>query len=334
MPMIDYVKLRYTAMIPKNFFSPLTWNQRKTDDGQPYYWRTVRGVKLRYYTESCTFTIDGKILMLLYDTQVQNVDDIYGTRTDIFLEELNAMLNRLFPVPILDVGDFTVSRIDYCFNVETPYVETYLDFLTRAFRATNSSKVNYTDEHNLSGSVYIRTEADYRDNQNKNYTINFYDKSDRLRYQIDEGQRVTKADLALAQNIFRLEVQCGYQMIKRQSSKHGISNTFGELLNYEIAYDTLCTAYALVFKGNQDADYFTYDAAKQALSGKRAALNTILVAASHNITKQKYAYGSTVAKKAGVYPYCFLPQKSSVPRLVNPMKLVAEKLHTLHILSQ
>ncbi len=326
MPMIDYIHLRYSIQIPTKYFNPMSWQEKKTDSGQPYFQRTIRGVKLRYYIDSQTFTIAGKILMLLYDTQVQNVDDIYGARIDLFIAELNTALNKPFPSPVLDVQKFSVTRIDYCFNVETPYVKTYLDFLQKAFSMTNTGRTNFTEEKNLSGSVYIRTNADYRENSNKNYTANFYDKSDRLQYQIKNGQRVTESDILLAQNVLRLEVQCGHQLIKSQLQKHGFENIFGNFLDYRIAYDTISTVYARVFKGTPNADYFTYPAAKTVLRGKQAALNAIFVAASHNIMDKKYYHGRTTAKKAGVYPYCFLDKKSPIPSLKNPMKLILEKL--------
>ena len=171
--MIDYVKLSHPIALSPKLFSRMKWKYLKTDDGQPYYLRTIRGVKLRYYELSQCFTISGKILMLLHDSQVQNMDDIYGARTDLFLEELNEALNKLFPSPVLDIRDFKVTKIDYCFNVETPYVRTYLRFLEKAFRMTGTGKVNFTQEYNLDGSVYVKTQADYRDNTNKNYTLNF-----------------------------------------------------------------------------------------------------------------------------------------------------------------
>lgn len=266
--------------------------------------------------------------MLLHDTQVQNIDDIYGSCTDLFLDELNEALDKLFPHPVFDIRDFKVTKIDYCFNIQTPHVDTYISFLEKAFRMTNSGKVNFTDEHNLSGSVYIKTLADYNANTNKNYTLNFYNKTDRLYFLQNKGQYVSEADFALAKNIFRLEVQCGYQLIKSQTKKFGISNTFGNLLSYPIAYDTIATIYARSFKGTASEDFFTYATAKSKLKGKPAALKAIFVAASHSITDQKYYRGKSQAKKVGIYPYCFLEKNSSITFLKNPLKLLQEKMST------
>ena len=331
--MIDYVKLKYNIAIPDKCFSSCKWKKGKTDDGQPFYWHTIRGVKLRYYTESQLFTVNGKILMLLHDTQVQNFDDIYGAERDLFLNEVNDAINHLFPAPLLDIRDFTVSKIDYCINVETPYVNEYVDFLSRAFQMTNKgTRVDYADDNSLSGSVYVRTASDYKSNLNKNYTLNFYNKADRLQHLIANGIRVSDADLILAENILRLEVQCGYQLIKRQTAKFHVPNTFINLFDFKIAYDTIFSAYTLVFKGDAEADFYTYAEAKRLLNGHTAALKVLYVAASHKIMDKKYAYGRNQAKKAGVYPHCFLPKNGDLHHLENPIKLLNGKLIKLKAL--
>lgn len=333
--MIDYVKLKYRISIPNNYFSSQKWKKSKTEDGQPFYWYTLRGVKLHYYTESELFTINGKILMLLHDTQVQNFDDIYGGERDLFLNEINEVINRRFPSPILDIRNFTVSKIDYCVNVETPYVEEYIDFLSRAFQMTNKgARVDYAGEHCLTGSVYVKTASDYNADVNKNYTLNFYSKADRLNYLVTNGVHVSDSDFALAENVLRLEVQCGHQLIKQQLAKFQISNTFGELFDFRIAYDTIFSVYQRVFKGNFEADYFTYGEAKKLLNGHVAAQNTLYVASSHKILGSKYAYGRKQAMTLGVYPYCFLDKKGTLSSLENPMKLLYRKLSVLGVLSK
>ena len=331
--MIDYIKLKYYIEIPTKYFSPLIWQQGKTDDGQFFRWRTVRHVKLRYYEESKLFTISGKIIRYLYDTQVQNVDDVYGARTDLFVEEINDALNRLFPSPILDIRNFIVTRIDYCINLETPYTQTYIEFMDRAFKITNNgTRVNYAEEHDLDGSVYVRTASDYKENSNKNYTLNFYNKAHQLQALMKEGAYISEVDLALAENILRLEVQCGYQMIRRLTQKFCIGNTFGELFDFRIAYEAIQSAYVLVLKGTEDADYYTYAEAKKQLKGKRKAQDVILVAASHRIMGSKYAYGRNQAKAAGVYPHCFLPKSKTLIHLDNPLKLLRDKLTKIRAL--
>ena len=331
--MIDYVTLRHHINIPTNYFSPMKWKRSQTEDGQFFRWHTFRRVKLRYYEDTQTFTISGKLLMFLYDTQVQNPDDIYGAKQEMFIEELNDALNHLFPSPILDIRDFTVSRIDYCFNVETPHVKTYVDFMNHAFQMVSTgTRVNFANEHHLSGSVYIRTASDYEDNSNKNYTLNFYDKADQVKDLISKGAYISESDRILAQDVLRLEVQCGYQMIKRLTRKFGISNTFGELLDFRIAYDAICSTYQLTLRGTENADFFTYAEAKERLTGHVKAQDVLRVASSHRITDSKYAYGRNQAKNAGVYPHCFLPKNGSLMSLENPIKLLKDKLMKLKAL--
>lgn len=332
--MIDYVKLKCNIAISHKNFSSQMWRHNKTDDGQFFFWHTFRGVKLRYYTESEVFTISGKLLMILHDTQVQNFDDIYGAERDLFLEEINTAINRLFPRPVLKIQDFTVTKIDYCINVETPYVNEYIDFLSRAFQmTTRGNRVDYARENSLNGSVYVKTASDYRTDQNKNYTLNFYNKADRLQHLINNGLRVNDADLVLAENILRLEVQCGHQMIKRQAEKFCVDQTFGSLFDFKIAYDTIFTAYKLVFKGNEGADFFTYSEAKKLLKGHPAAQKALYVAASHKIMDSKYTYGRNQAKALGIYPYCFLNKQDTTSHLENPLKLIRKKLSVLGVLN-
>lgn len=331
--MIDYLSLRQNLYIPNKYFSPMIWKRCQTETGQYFRWHNIRGVRLRYYEESHNFKIDGKILMILHDTQVQNFDDIYGAERELFIDELNSAINHLFPSPILDIRTFTVTRIDYCFNVETPYVGEYIDFLSHAFEKTNKgNRVDYTRENQLYGSVYVRTASDYQENHVKNYTLNFYDKADRLRYLIERRNYVSDSDVHLAKNVLRLEVQCGYQLIKRQTAEYGITNTFGDLFDFQIAYDTILHIYSLVFKGTQDADFFTYDTAKERLRGKPKALDVLRIAASHRIMDTKYAYGRNQAKRAGVYPHCFIPRKAGISQLENPIKLLQKKLRPLNVL--
>lgn len=331
--MIDYVKLIHNIDIPSNLFHP-TWKKSKTDSGCPYRWRTIRGVKLRYYEESCNLTINGKILMLLHDTQVQNFDDIYGGRRDMFIDELNSFLNSLFQSPILDIREFKVTRIDYCFNVKTPYVHDYVAILSKAFQMTNSvTRKNFTSEKDLSGSVYVRTTTDYKDNTVRNYTLNFYDKEDRLNFQKNAGQNVSESDMVLARDIFRMEVQCGTAKIKSIEKKFDISSSFDDLFDFNVAFYTISSTYALIFKASEKIDFYTYSAAKSKVGDRGRTAEVLRIAASHRIVDRKYDYARNQIKAAGIYPHCFLPDGFPLPSLENPLRLIRKKLSPLNVLT-
>ena len=43
-------------------------------------------------------------------------------------------------------------------------------------------KVDYTQQKKLTGSAYVKTKTDYKDNTRRNYVLNYYDKFDRLEF--------------------------------------------------------------------------------------------------------------------------------------------------------
>lgn len=175
--MIDYVSLYTQINIPKGNFSPLTWALIHGEKGS-FFFKKMRTVKIKYHIETRRFSITGKLINLFYDTQVLNVDDIYGRDIERFTKEVNEYLSRLTGVKI-DINAFTVARVDYCFNVETPFVQTYLDVLNGAFKTVDTGKrMNFSAENKTPGSVYVKTTSDYRKNTRTNYTLNFYNKAE------------------------------------------------------------------------------------------------------------------------------------------------------------
>ena len=332
--MIDYVHLALTVSIRANTLKQLMWKEQTTPDGEPYYYHGLRGVKIYYFPVRTQMIIKGKILMLLHDTQVQNVDDIYGADTERFITDINAYLNRLLTRPLLDVRAFEVKRIDYCFNVHTPYVDEYLDLLSVAFqRRNNGSRVDFAWEHNAWGSVYIKTLSDYQKNTRRNYVLNFYSKLDRLYYLLSKGEMVSSKDIDLAMNVLRLEVQCGFQFLKALKKKLHIGNTFGELFSFAVAYHAEQMIYKLIFDSDGTEAFYTYDAAKKLLPEKAAAArNALKIATRHSITDKKYAHARKRIKAAGIYPHCFIAKKTDIDRLDNPLILIAHKLEGLGVL--
>lgn len=326
--MIDYVRLHTSITIPQNVFNSMIWRKVEHDNGSFHYLYERNGVYLRYYPETENLTLSGKILMLLHDTQVLNFDDIYGADRNRFMDEINLALNRLFPSPILDIRQFEATRIDYCFNVKTPYVAEYIDFFNRAFEALDSNlRKNYTLENGLDGSIYVRVTSDYDNNTLKNYTLNFYNKADRLTYQWNNNERVSPDDFPRATDILRLEAQCGPDFLKPLAKKFNIGRSFDELFDFDVAYHAISTVYKRVLRGTETLDYYTYQGTKKLLPSNSAAAKTLYAAATnHSITGRKYDHGRRSSQKKGIYPYCFLPKKFPVPLLENPLKLILRKI--------
>ena len=200
--MIDYVHLKECIFIPEEYFKIDLWKKGSLHDGAAVYYHRKRGCCIYYYPDNYRITVRGKLMMLLEDSEVLNPDDIYGLDISQFIEDINAYLNGLFIEPLLDISVFHVLRIDYCFNVSTPYVKEYIDFMNKAFSmAGNGSRINYVHEKGLDGSIYVKTKSDYTKNQRRNYVLNFYNKSDRLRCQRSRNHRVAQNDFKYAQDM-------------------------------------------------------------------------------------------------------------------------------------
>lgn len=330
--MIDTVHLTADLVIPMNAFQQKKWFACHTPDGECYIQHRKKGVRVNYYPERQRIHIRGKILKLLLNTDVLNVDDLYGTNLELFLDQLDEYLNALFIHPLIQIRTFKVLRIDYCFNIKTPCVGQYLSFLNNAFdRCNNSCRVNHVRKKNLTGSVYVKTRSDYQNNTLRNYALNFYNKANCLEALERKGHRIRPDEALAAQNVLRLEVQCGYQFIKQLCKDQHTEPLFGHLLSYETAYAAEQTIYTRVFHADDSQDFYTYAAASRLLPARGTAARRTLLRASqnHRITNQENAHGRSMIAHAGVYPFCFLAKDSPVEVLPNPLKLIEQKLTSI-----
>ena len=326
--MIDFIHIKTQNLIPVEALKAECWERRELTDGTVYWLHKHREASLLYYPQTGKWTIKGKIVTWLHDTQVANVDDLYGTDLQGFVNEINAYLQSLVEAPMLDILVWETYRIDYCFNIKTPYVSEYLNVMNEGFRMSNTgSRVNYPEEKGLSGSSYIKTKGDYQVNELRNYVLNFYDKYERLEYLRRRGGRIAEDDWELARDVLRLEVQCGFIFIKTLCGDLGITRRFGDLLSYEVAYCAEGLIYRRVFKANENQDFFTYQTAKSLLKKQRKALEVLERSAEHHqITDSKYAHGRKQIQKAGIFPFAFLKKGSGVEVLENPLKLILRKM--------
>ena len=326
--MIDYVSMYIQIYIPRRNFSPMTWSLVKRDTGN-FYYKKIRTAKLRYFVETQRFLVTGKLINLFYDTQVLNVDDLYGRDTHRFINEVNEYLFKITGIQ-MDILNFTVSRIDYCFNVETQFVQAYLDLLNRAYKTIDTrQRRNFSIEHKTPGSVYIKTASDYRRKTRTNYTLNFYDKTDWIANQRKRGCQISKEDDAFAKDILRLEVQASYALLDAISKKHHIERTFCNFFTYDIAFEAICTVYGRVFHSNKLHDFYTYQTAKQLIRNPKARHVLELAAEHHPINTPAYRYAVNLIKTKGIFPYAFLPAGFDVDCMPNPLALIEDKISTL-----
>ena len=327
--MIDLVHLSLDIPLTPDCFVPSLWSNRMTEQGEFYLSHAKEGIGIRYYPHRERMTIFGKLIRLLRNTRILNVDDLYGINTESFIREVNVYLNRLCTRPLLDIRSFKVKRIDYCFNVKTAYVGEYIRFLNEAFKRCDSGhRVNHTERHKLDGSTYIKTEGDYEKDELRNYVLNFYDKEDWLDKQDEHYRAVLERERVHAHNVLRLEVQCGFAFLKGFCKKQKINLTFGDLFAYDVALEAERTVYSRVFRCDDTQDFYLYSVAKQMIPrNSSAARKTLLTAGQkHPILGTKHARGRKVIGEAGIYPYCFLSKECGVDRLDNPIKLIKRKL--------
>lgn len=332
--MIDFIHLRTQNFIQEEAIKAEYWRKNELQDGTVYWVHKKREASILYYPQTGKWSINGKILTWLHNTQVANVDDLYGTDLQGFVNEINGHLQDLVEAPMLDICEWETYRIDYCFNIKTPFVSEYLDVMNTGFRMSSAgTRVNHVEERGLSGSVYIKTKADYKANELRNYVLNFYDKSDRLEYLRRRGGRIAEDDWELAWDVLRLEVQCGFVFIKELCSKLGITRRFGDMLSYEAAYAAEKLVYSRVFKADENQEFYTYQAAKRLLRKERAALKALEMSAEHHpITAHKH--GCKKIKEAGIYPYAFIKKGSGVEVLANPLRLIGEKLVEIGVVEE
>ena len=332
--MLDYVRLYQDVFIGDDAFRWDKWHPKTLKDGTPLYYARIRSVYFRYYPLRNRLRIDGKIMQLEVDSQVLNADDIYGADLPQFIEDMNQHINSLFHGVALDICDFCATRLDYCFNVYTDYVEEYLDFMYRSFHQSNTgNRVNYTERFKLNGSVYIKTKSDFEHNTRRRYVLNFYDKKDRLEYQRRKGVRIASEDWKYAKGVLRLEIQCGFDFIRSLLKERRIENSFGNLLSYDLALHVEKKVFKQVFGFPATADFYAYQPAKKLLPRNSKAAEALCASSKGwRITSgTKYDHGRKKIIENNICPFAFLPPNIGIAMLENPIKLIEKKLADVDI---
>lgn len=324
--MIDFVNLTMDIIIEDHAFRWNLWKRRELKDGTWLYAGHVRGMKFFYYPATGRLNISGKIIQLMYDSLVLNPDDVYGADMPQFVEDVNQGINSLFWNTEIDIRQFRVRRIDYCFNVKTAHVGEYIAVMNEAFRrADNGSKTNHTLKCGLDGSAYVKTKGDYKKNERRNYVLNFYDKTARLRKQKQDGMRIPEDDWEYAKDVLRLEVQCGFAVVHQLCAEFKMENCFGNLLAWKVALYAEAEIYRRVFRHTCNADFYTYAAAKAIVpAGTKAA--QVLLSSSRGANIHDEDYGIRKILAYDVCPFAFLPKKGGIDVLENPIKQICKKL--------
>ena len=320
--MIDYLTLQGQLKLNKKNLSPMRWEKRQSEYSE-YYLYKYNGVNIKYYPNKESLWIVGKISQLFSDSQVLNIDDIFGADIERFIDSTNKKLRILINIDTIDIRTFKVVRIDYCFNVKTPYVTEYLEFMSAAFQHKNKGRrTDFTYDRGLSGSLYIKPTNEYNKNLKKTYCLNFYDKSDWIQNKEKEKIYISPEDKELVTNILRLEVQCYSDKIKQICKKHKITNHFENFCDLAIAYNIICEVYKTLFGGDENCSYVRYEETKKIKFTSTIRQQLISSSQHHAITP----YSAKEVIKKNIYPYYFLQVKWEINKLENPMKLIKNKI--------
>lgn len=125
--------------------------------------------------------------------------DIYKPSDyDIFQQCFNEEI-RFYNLPFLPPLDgWKAHRVDFTYNIHTPYVKDYIRLMHKAdLRGFSIKKDQYGHRAMKAGSLYINNSA---------VTLNFYDKFDEMQ-KAEGGTRHTPEEIQQAKDILRIEVQ-------------------------------------------------------------------------------------------------------------------------------
>lgn len=125
--------------------------------------------------------------------------DIYKPSDyEIFQQCFNHEI-KSFNLPFLpDLDGWKAHRVDFTYNIHTPYVKEYIRLMHKADLRGFTIKMDQHGHRAMKpGSLYINNSA---------VTLNFYDKQDEMQ-KAEGGTRHTQEEIQQAKDILRIEVQ-------------------------------------------------------------------------------------------------------------------------------
>lgn len=189
------------------------------------------------------------IRLLQYNEHIDLSDfEQYGDiekKFNIYIAQLFGFLNVL-PTD-LEFANWKVKRIDYAFQFQTPYVDTYIQLLHRGFIPRNYQKAPYDTNF-------------YAISKHKRY--NFYSKHSHL----STKKEISSEELQRAKDVIRFEVQCEKKAIEKIEKKFCLDDTsVKNLWDKNIAQDVIYRAIQSVI-GEQD--FYSTEVAREKLLQK------------------------------------------------------------------
>lgn len=163
--------------------------------------------------------------------------DIYKPSDyEIFQQCFNHEI-KSFNLPFLPPLDgWKAHRIDFTYNIHTPYVKDYIRLMHKAdLRGFSIKKDQHGHRSMKPGSLYINNSA---------VTLNFYDKQDEM-IKAEGGTRHTPEEISQAKDILRIEVQASRDKLSGIKRKQEFtSKQISEFMQQPEAAEDLVISYA------------------------------------------------------------------------------------------
>lgn len=339
--MVD--SLRLYSRIPPNSINVSTWNKHIIKDGH-YFQIFINGVWLAYYPLTNNLIISGKIINLVYNEKSRNLDDIFVDISDLteFFCSINKVINQYIVNKKFDILKCKVTKMDFCVNIFTNYIEEYITFFNLFFKYNKEGKFSryknyvYEEKLNYNTSFYMKTSSEFEKDTRSNFIINFYNKENHLRNKqkkdIEEKgwSSITEKDIEESRNILRLEVQTGYLTLRKICKMHNISwkkRTLLDLIDINITKAVLKYEIERFFT---TYDFYSYKEVvkilkEQGYKSKDKIFDYAYKVSRHQKTSSYKRYEKEL-KNLGIFPYLFIPSKFNINKLSNPINLISAKI--------
>ena len=342
--MIDNIKCTFDVLkINKDKFTEIKYSNKNTGESECRYETRINNIWVGYYPKSKKLVLSGRYIQLIINSYIKNFDDLFLDKEDLdkFFDEFNNEITKAIDM-IVDIKKFKPTRIDFCINVKTPYVNEYIKLFNYCFKKKNSKyHKNFIYEQGKEAytSCYIKTKQQYENSENENFTVNFYNKQDQLLYKQEKDKEkygrsgITNTDIDEAKDILRLEMQAHYKYLKDVSKMFKINFSTRKLTDYfniEISKEAIKKKIKFFFG---EEDFYSYKAIKQILLNngyKNHDILTYIKKLNNNeilsaYEKRKY---SKILVNLGINAKYFIPKSLGIDYLMNPIKLIDEKIKT------
>jgi hypothetical protein len=362
--MIDKVKMNKQVYVPLERFTSNNWRQFRFR-GNTLYRHVNNQVNFYYSTRTGRLTITGRLynlsdnrnrvgnLDLLYEgmagihIEQEAVTNVDGTVTTIYharaytqnldqlIDRTNSYINELLDVNI-DIRTFKVTYIEFCFNLQTSYVEAFCRMFNKVFRERQlAGYTNDVSRRRLpeDSGFYIRSNAQYRDSAGSRYTINFYNKLNQLSNLISRRESdydpETYGDITGAVNILRMEVQVGYSALYQFYDQNELDRNFQAFLDPQVARDIIYRQYERII-GPQDSCFYSYQEACHVIDSsdysrnlKRQIRQYLLhyVRHQHAPSRNTMFRYRKLLRDIGIH-WCLIPSSYNLSMLESPIAML------------